>query len=66
VCVDDRLYAVQQRGDTLNFVDENGSSRGWRSVQLRLEALGLSHVLAKRSQAREVEREVRFERPQQR
>ena len=66
MCVDDRLYAVQHRGDTLNFVDEDGSSRGWRRLQLRLEALGLSDVVAKRRQAREVEGEVRFERPQQR
>jgi hypothetical protein len=66
VCVNDRLDAVQQRGDTLYLVDEDGPSRGWRRLQLRLEALGLSRVLAKRGKAREVEDKVRFERPEQR
>ena len=66
MCVDDRLHTVQQRWDALNLVDENGSSGWWRRIELCLEPLRLGDVLAKRREARQVERDVRVERAQQR
>jgi hypothetical protein len=64
--VDDGLDAVQQRGNPLNLVDENGSGRWGRGAELPLEPFGLRDKLSKRGEARQVQRDVRFKRAKER